>query len=124
MSFKKTFSSDILKIHDIESFIEGITVKLKNDIVSNIRKQGGVIGISGGIDSSVTFALAVKALGAGRVLGVMLPEKDSSADSKEFALQLANKFSAEAIDENITGALEGFNCYKRRDEAVARSTLR
>jgi NAD+ synthase len=50
----------------------------------------------------------------------MLPEKDSSADSKEFALRLADKYSVAAIDENITGALDGFNCYKRRDDAVAR----
>ena len=119
MSFKQPFSPDILKIQDIESFIARLTDKLKNDVLG-IRKQGGVIGISGGIDSSVTLALAVKAFGAGRVLGIMLPEKDSSTDSKDFALELANKFSAEAIDENITGALEGFRCYQRRDEAVAR----
>jgi NAD+ synthase len=119
MSFKKPFSPEILKIQDIESFIARLTDKLKNDVLG-IRKQGGVIGISGGIDSSVTLALAVKAFGAGRVLGIMLPEKDSSTDSKDFAVKLAKKFSVEAIDENITGALEGFQCYLRRDEAVAR----
>jgi NAD+ synthase len=120
MSLKKPFSTEVLKIQDIESFVAGITTKLKNDVIVNFRKQGGVIGVSGGIDSSVTFALAVRAFGAGKVLGIMLPEKDSSADSKKFALQLANKFSVEVIDENITDALMGFNCYKRRDEAVAK----
>jgi NAD+ synthase len=120
MIIKKPFSPELLKISDIESFITRITEKLKNDVHVNIRKQGGVIGISGGIDSSVTLALAAKAFGAERVVGIMLPEKDSSADSKEFALRLADKYSVAAIDENITGALDGFNCYKRRDDAVAR----
>jgi len=120
MNLKKPFSPELLKINDIESYITRITEKLKSDVLVNMRKQGGVIGISGGIDSSVTLALAAKAFGAGRVVGIMLPEKDSSGDSKEFALQLASKFSVEAVDENITGALDGFNCYKRRDEAVAR----
>jgi NAD+ synthase len=49
----------------------------------------------------------------------MLPEKDSSPESKEFALKLANKFNVQTIEENITDALEGFGCYRRRDEAVA-----
>jgi NAD+ synthase len=57
MIIKKPFSPELLKISDIESFITRITEKLKNDVHVNIRKQGGVIGISGGIDSSVTLAL-------------------------------------------------------------------
>jgi NAD+ synthase len=78
-----------------------------------------VIGMSGGIDSSVTLALAVRALGPEKVLGVMLPEKDSSNESKEFALKLAEKFKVQTLEENITNALEGFGCYRRRDEAVS-----
>ena len=80
--------------------------------------MGGVVGISGGIDSSVTLALAVKAFGAENVLGLMLPEKDSSGDSAGFAQKLADKFGVKTITENITGALHGFGCYERRDEAV------
>jgi NAD+ synthase len=48
----------------------------------------------------------------------MLPEKDSSGDSERFARKLADKFGVTAITENITGALQGFGCYQRRDEAV------
>jgi NAD+ synthase len=120
MSSRKPFSTELLRIDDIEGLTDKITAKIKNDIYVNIRKKGGVIGISGGLDSSVTLALTARALGHEKVLGIMLPEKDSSSDSKTFALKLAAKFSVEAIEENITGALEGFNCYKRRDEAVAR----
>ncbi len=48
----------------------------------------------------------------------MLPEQDSSGDSALFAQKLADKFGVKAITENITGALEGFGCYDRRDQAV------
>ena len=117
---KKSFSKNVLIIDDIEAKVNKLTLKLKEDIFFRLRRKGAVVGISGGIDSSVSMALVVKALGPENVLGIMLPEKDSSSDSKIFAVKLAAKFSIEIIEENITDALEGFNCYKRRDEAVAR----
>jgi NAD+ synthase len=116
----KPFSPDILKIENVEELVDRITSKMKEEVFRNLRRNGAVIGISGGIDSSVTLALSAKAFGPEYVLGVMLPEKDSSPDSKAYALKLAEKFSVEAIEDDITEALIGFNCYKRRDEAVAR----
>lgn len=120
MNSKKQFTTEILKFEDIGNVIQQITTKLKNDVLVNLRKSGGVVGISGGIDSSVTMALLVQALGPESVVGIMLPEKDSSSESKYLALKLSEKFSVKAIEEDITNALEGFNCYKRRDEAVKR----
>ncbi|HYM93990.1 MAG TPA: hypothetical protein VET23_07615, partial [Chitinophagaceae bacterium] len=117
--FKKDFSKNILFIDNIESRVESITRKLKEDISGVLKRKGAVVGISGGIDSSVTLALAVKALGSDRVTGIMLPEKDSSDESKELALRLAGQFGIQTIEENISQALEGFGCYHRRDEAVA-----
>ena len=115
----KTFSKNILKFENVETEVNIISEKLKNDISRVLKRKGAVIGISGGIDSAVTLALAVKAVGSENVLGVMLPEKDSSPESKEFALKLANKFNVHIIEEDITAALEGFGCYERRDIAVA-----
>jgi NAD+ synthase len=66
------------------------------------------------------MALAAKAFGPKKVFGVMMPEKDSSPDSEDFAGKLAKQFGVEAIVENIKPALEGFKCYDRRDEAVKR----
>ena len=66
----------------------------------------------------MTLALAVKALGADKVIALLLPEKDSSKDSKILALELAHKFGVQTIEEDITAALDGFGCYRRRDEAV------
>lgn len=120
MNSRKQFTEDILKIENIDGVIQRITTQLKTDVFGKLRKSGAVVGISGGIDSSVTMALATIALGPEKVIGLILPEKDSSEDSKRLALQLADKFSVKTIEENITGALDGFNCYQRRDEAVSR----
>jgi NAD+ synthase len=79
-----------------------------------------VVGISGGIDSSVVFALCVRALGPKRVVGIMMPEKDSSGSSLTLARKLADRFGAETFIEDMTAAIAGFGCYTRRDEAVRR----
>ena len=116
----RPFSKDILKFENVEAEAHRISGKIKDDILGVLKRKGAVIGISGGIDSSVTLALTVNALGAENVLGIMLPEKDSSPESKEFALKLAERFNVQTIEEEMTGALDGFRCYKRRDEAVAK----
>lgn len=120
MNIRKPFSKDILHINNIEEYTNEIVHKLRESIIYTLNRRGGVVGISGGIDSSVTLALTAKAMGPENVLGVMLPEMESSPDSLEFAQKLADKLGVEAIVENITPALDGFNCYKRRDEAVSR----
>lgn len=115
---KLSFSKNILFLENIESVVSAIAVKLKADILTTIRRKGAIVGISGGIDSSVSAALAVEALGPENVIGILLPEKDSSADSKMLALKLAQQLGIQTIEENISAALEGFECYRRRDEAV------
>jgi NAD+ synthase len=116
----RPFSKDILIIDDIEAACDKIIADLRESVFQQLNRLGGVIGISGGIDSSVSMALAAKALGTENLLAIMLPEHDSSDDSALFAQKLADKFGVKAITENITGALEGFGCYRRRDEAVKR----
>jgi NAD+ synthase len=117
---KKKLTRDILKIDNPEALANRICEKLRDDVYYRFRRQGGVVGISGGIDSSVTMAIAARAFGPGKVLGVLLPEHDSSPDSNTLALDLARKFGVKTIEENISRALDGFGCYNRRDEAVKR----
>lgn len=118
MNTKKPFSRDLILLTDVDSVVDQITTKMHDDIFNKLKRNGTVIGISGGIDSSVCFALAVKVFGCEKVLGIMLPERDSSQDSELLAAELAAKFGVLTIKEDITGSLEGFGCYKRRDEAV------
>jgi len=116
----KTFSEDILFIENIESVCEEICQTLKANIGKRLKRRGAVVGISGGIDSSLVLALASRALGSENVIGILLPEKDSSPDSLILAQQLADKFGVETVIEDISLALEGFACYKRRDAAISR----
>ncbi|PWD98061.1 NAD(+) synthase [Marinilabilia rubra] len=120
MANKKEFSKEILEIKNPEELLNQICEKLRADVFQRFRRRGGVVGISGGIDSSVTLAIAAKAFGHEKVLGVMLPEHDSNPDSKSLALDLAEKFGVKTVEENISHALDGFGCYQRRDEAVKR----
>jgi len=117
----KPFSKDILHIENIETVCNNIIKKLKTDVAKKLQRRGAVIGISGGIDSSVCLALSAKAFGPNKVTAIMLPEQDSSDDSRMLAEKLAAKFGVtDTLVEDITQALNGFGCYQRRDEAIAR----
>jgi NAD+ synthase len=115
---KKPFSKEILKIEDIPSLVEKLGRQLKNDTFHKFKRRGAVLGISGGVDSSVSLALAVSALGSNNVLGIMIPEKESSPDSLDLANDLATNLGVKTVVEDISNVLDGFACYKRRDEAV------
>ena len=105
MSKRKPFTKDIILLENVEACCSNIVEQMRQDILHRFKRNGAVVGISGGIDSSVCFALAAKAFGPEKVLGVMLPEKDSSPDSEMLARELAAKFGVKAIKEEITGAL-------------------
>lgn len=73
-----------------------------NEILSFIRKEvresgasGVVVGISGGIDSSVTAALCVHALGKEKVLGIIMPTSFTPEKDINDALELANNLGIE-----------------------------
>ena len=100
---RKPFSKEIIKIENIELVCQNIFDKLKKDVKHKLQRRGGVVGISGGIDSSVVLALASKAFGSKNVLGVMLPEQDSSPDSRMLAEKLAGKFEVSTLVEDILG---------------------
>lgn len=99
---------------------ERIVAWLQERVLRAFRRQGAVVGISGGIDSSVVLALCVRAFGPERVVGILLPERESSPESADLAHELAAKFGVEAITEEISDALTGFGCYPRRDAAIQR----
>ena len=120
MDKKYYFSKEIILLPDVESVVNKIADKLRNDVLMDLKRFGAIVGISGGIDSSVCMAVAVKAFGPDKVLGIIMPEKDSSPDSEMLARTLAARFGVKVIKEDLTQILSGFKCYERRDEAVRR----
>ena len=113
------FNLNILDI-DAKAETERIVTMLRKTIRQEMHKHGGVVGISGGIDSAVVLGLSVEAFGTENVTAVMMPEKDSDPISELLARKLAARFGVEPVLENITPVLEGFACYPRRDEAIRR----
>src|SRR5512143_434018 len=105
---------------DPEKECQTIVAQLKQIVHTTLHRQGAVVGISGGIDSSVVLALCARAFGPERVIGVLLPESESSDDSARLAHLLAAQLGVQTVTENISAALQGFGCYTRRDEAIKR----
>ena len=93
---------------------------LRHDMSTVFRRKGCVVGVSGGVDSSVVLALCVRAFGPARVLPLMMPEQDSDVASERLARQLCQSLGLEPVLESITPVLEAFGCYRRRDEAIKR----
>ncbi|MBN2412647.1 NAD(+) synthase [candidate division KSB1 bacterium] len=103
---------------DAKQVADELAAWTRNQIIHTLKKRGAVIGISGGIDSSVVAAICVRAIGAERVTGIAMPEKDSSPESLKMARELADKLNIEMVVEDMTTGLEGMGAYRRRDEAV------
>ncbi|RJP77242.1 MAG: NAD(+) synthase [Desulfobacteraceae bacterium] len=111
------FSSDVLRL-DAEQEVGKISERLKQIMTKQLKRRGLVVGLSGGIDSSVTAALAVNALGSDRVLALQMPERHSAEETLQLSGMVADHFGIEKIHEDITGILEAVGCYTRYDEAV------
>jgi NAD+ synthase len=113
------FHRDVLAL-DAAATTEELVTRLRRDVHHKMRRKGAVVGISGGVDSSVVLALCVRACGHKRILGLIMPDRESSPDSTRLARELAHCYGVESIVEDITGALDGLGCYRRRDDAIGR----
>ena len=80
--------------------------------IKKLQKKGAVIGLSGGLDSSVCAYLLAKALGKERVLALLLPERDSSSKNHDHAHLVAHTLGLETIECNMTNVLEDMGVYK------------
>lgn len=79
---------------------------LKEEVVSRRGFEKGLVGMSGGVDSSVTAALAVRALGPKNVIGVSMPYRKSSKKSREHAKEVADWLGIELVTVDISGAVD------------------
>jgi NAD+ synthase len=109
-------SPDLLRVNaeqvteEIGAFIEAT--------IGRMRKRGVVLGLSGGVDSTVCAALCARALGPDRVLGLLMPERESSDETLELGRLAGESAGIATIVEDITGVLDAAGCYTRRDEAI------
>jgi len=69
------------------------------------------VGLSGGIDSAVSVALCVKALGREKVLGLILPERESNPVSADYARRHAERLGITWELLDITPVLDAFGTY-------------
>src|SRR5215218_7981142 len=113
---KPRFSKDVLRL-DAAKEVERIGESVRAQI-RDLRRRGAVVGVSGGIDSSVCLALAAKALGPERCFAVFMPEADSDPESLRLGRLLTEKFKVPSVVEDIKPTLEAAGCYRRRDEFV------
>ena len=115
------FPKDILQIKDTQNIKKSLEDFIREQTFEKFRKRGIVIGISGGIDSAVVAALACNAVGKEKVLGVILPEKESNTISQEFAIKLCKKLEIEYIVDDITDILVSGSVYEIREKIVEKN---
>ena len=112
------FDRRVLDI-DLEKEADEIAARLRHLVGHELKRRGLVVAVSGGIDSSVSCALAVRAFGAGKVFALQLPERDSSSETGRRGRLLIEHLGVPSAVEDIAPTLEAIGCYRRRDAAFA-----
>ena len=117
MNISTGISIELLHL-DVKAETDRITSWIREMTLRDLRRKGAVIGVSGGIDSSVVAFLCARALGADRIQILFTPEADSSPDSHRLGNLVAKSLQARSVLEDISPILKGARCYDRRDDAV------
>jgi len=110
------FHKDVLKMN-CASESERIGSFIRQYVRSS-KRDGAVVGLSGGIDSALCAALCVEALGQDRVFGLILPEKESNPVSAEYAAKHAEELGIRTETVDVTPVLEAFGTYRKRDGMI------
>jgi NAD+ synthase len=110
-------SRNVLAI-DGAAAAQQIEARIREEVLGTLRRRGAVVGMSGGIDSSCVAALCTRALGKDKVVGLLMPERDTSGDALRLGKLLAEHLGIRYVVEDIAPALEGLGCYRRQLEAI------
>jgi NAD+ synthetase len=81
---------------------------LKDEVVRGRGFTKGILGLSGGVDSSLVAFLAVEALGKENVVGVRMPYRTSSPESLEHAQLVISRLGIESLTVDISAAVDGY----------------
>src|SRR5437016_5366354 len=81
---------------------------LKDEVVRRRGFKKGLVGLSGGVDSSLTAFLAAEALGRENVIGVRMPYRTSSPESMEHAQLVIDKLGIEPVTVDVSAAVDGY----------------
>ena len=111
------FSREVLRL-DAKRAADDIEGSIRQQVLATLRRRGAVVGMSGGVDSSVVATLCTRALGKDRVIGLLMPERDSSSDALRLGRMLAAHLGIQHVVEDITSTLTGLGCYQRQLEAI------
>jgi len=112
----KSFGLSALKLKESVE-VERICQSIRDIVAKKLKRQGVVVALSGGIDSSTVAALCVHALGPEKVLGLQLPEQHSSEDTIDLSGMVAEHYGIETHCKDITPVLEAVGCYQKQNEA-------
>jgi NAD+ synthase len=88
------------------------------DQVKALKRDGIVIGMSGGIDSSLCAYLCAKAIGTQNITGLILPERESSPISLEYAKAECEKIGIKYQITDVSGTIEAIGGYSLRDDII------
>lgn len=117
MKSKVPFSRDVLEI-DAAREVGAICGAIRDALGKRLHKRGLVVGISGGIDSSVTAALCTMAAGKEKVIGLQMPERNSAPETRALSSSIADHLGIAKIEVDITPILEAVDYYEKYDAAV------
>ncbi|HEU4451380.1 MAG TPA: NAD(+) synthase [Gaiellaceae bacterium] len=110
-------SQEALRL-DAARAVDEIAERLREAVYKDLRRRGAVVGLSGGVDSSLVAFLCARAFGPERVLGVLMPEGESAPDTLDLSRVSADAAGVETVLEDITPILVAAGCYERRDAAI------
>jgi NAD+ synthase len=109
---------DFLKLENVEKQVDYLCNFLHDEVIEKFHKHGAIVGLSGGIDSTVTMALCVKALGSTKTLGLTMFEKESDQNNKSLIDKISETFDIDIQNLDITPILDSFGVYSNREKIV------
>ena len=109
---------DFLKLQNVERQVDNLCTFLHDEIIEEFHKHGAIVGLSGGIDSTVTMALCVKALGSTKTLGLTMFEKESDQNNKSLVDKISKTYDIDIQNIDISPILDSFGVYSNREKIV------